>query len=163
MHDISDILNLYPQYDKVYGPYISDDGRKRIVLKKSGSRDYPSTTISYPKALKEIEMGRRLQEHETVDHHDRNKSNDETSNLIVIPRSTHSSLDVVRVKVQEMACVHCGTLFIPTSNQINTRSESKAGPFCSRRCTGSYGSKVQQTGEKMGRLKIEKTYFQLKK
>lgn len=163
MHDNSAILDLYPQYDKVYGPYTSKDGRKRIVLKKTGCRDGVSTTISYPKALKEIEIGRRLLSDETVDHHDRDKSNDENSNLIITHRNTHSSLDAIRVEVGPIACIHCGVEFIPTRNQINTRSESKAGPFCSKSCTGSYGAKVQQTGEKMGRLKIQKRYFQLNK
>lgn len=163
MHDNNAILDLYPQYDKVYGPYTSKDGRKRIVLKKTGCRDGVSTTISYPKALKEIQDGRRLSENETVDHKDRDFANNDPENLNVLDRQIHASLDSVRVQVDPVNCPTCGTSFIPNKNQIKSRSSDKAGPFCSRSCVGKYTIDLKNGSDKMLRTPVTKTYFRIDK
>ena len=163
MHDIGDILSLYPEYDKAYGPYSGKDGRKRIVLKKSGERNNPSRTISFPKALKEIELGKRLSSNETVDHQDRNKYNDDLINLNVIDRSTHASIDALRVRIDPINCPICDNVFIPNSDQIKTRDQEKAGPFCSKSCVGTYTANLRSGGSKIERMNLNKTYIRINK
>ena len=52
--DKEKLLELYPSYDSVLGPYDRDDGRKHVVLNNSslptGAKG-KLKTISYPKAL----------------------------------------------------------------------------------------------------------------
>ena len=65
------LLDLYPDYKYICGPYLRKDGRKQITLIGNNKRK----TISYPKALVEAHLGGRLSNDETVDHKDRNKQN----------------------------------------------------------------------------------------
>lgn len=164
--DKNKLLKLYPQYTSVLGPYKRSDGRKHIVLNNcslpNGTKG-KTKTISYPKALVESNLGRTLLPNETIDHHDRDKTNDDLNNLKIKNRSEHSSIDNIRVKVEPIECPQCGNTFTPTRHQITTRAESKAGPFCSRKCSGKYGKGVQNGDSPMDRNKIQKTYYQLNK
>lgn len=84
-HEI--ILNLYPGYDSVLGPYLRKDGRKHIVLNNTEApkgQKNKTKTISYPKALYETILNRRLNDNEEVDHKDGNKSNDHLNNYQLI-------------------------------------------------------------------------------
>ena len=84
--DNEKLLQLYPDYNKVHGPYSRPDGRKHVILNNTNipkGTQGKLKTVSYPKALKEIELGRVLDLDETIDHNDRNRSNDDTNNLIV--------------------------------------------------------------------------------
>lgn len=161
MFEKKEALKLYPEYDTVYGPYVGPDGRKRVVLKKSGAKENPTTTISYPKIIKEIELGRRLSVVETVDHDDRDKQNDDLLNLNILSRTEHASLDALRVKVQPVNCPICKTEFVPNINQRNT--QNKAGPFCSKRCAGVYSANVQNGGEPLNRVELIRTYYRVVK
>lgn len=93
MIDISKILLLYPSFNSVLGPYLRKDGRKHIVLNntalKTGNKN-KIKTISYPKALMEIQLGRKLLKDETVDHIDENKSNDDLNNLQILSRADNA-------------------------------------------------------------------------
>ena len=153
------LLDLYPDYKYICGPYLRKDGRKQITLIGNNKRK----TISYPKALVEAHLGRRLSNDETVDHKDRNKQNDDINNLAIIKRSEHSKLDAIYVKVDDMNCSTCGKLFKLSRSHHDTRSLSKAGPFCSKQCSGLYGAQVQNGAPKINRQKIYKEYYQLKK
>ena len=82
----------------------------------------------------------------TVDHLDRDKTNDDLSNLVVRPRSEHIKLDATRVKVSPVLCPICGTEFIPSKAQRSKYHSERAGPFCSRSCAGKYGKSVQMGG-----------------
>jgi endogenous inhibitor of DNA gyrase (YacG/DUF329 family) len=161
MFDKTDALMLYPEYDTVYGPYVGPDERKRVVFKKSGARTNITTTVSYPKLLKEIELGRRLSDNETVDHDDRDKKNDDPSNLKILDRSNHASLDARRVKVEPIPCPICDFVFVPNINQRNI--STKAGPFCSKRCAGIYSSNIKNGSEKMQRVELVKSYYRVDK
>ena len=153
------LLKLYPGYHTVFGPYLRNDGRKQVNLTGNNKR----TGISYPKALVEVHLGRRLSNDETVDHKDRNKQNDDINNLAIIKRKEHCKLDAIYVKVDDMNCSMCGKLFKLSRSQHDTRSLSKAGPFCSKQCSGLYGAQVQNGAPKINRQKIHKEYYQLKK
>lgn len=168
--DKEKLLELYPEYDSVYGPYTRQDGRKYIILNNSSvpSRSKErKRTVSYPKALVESNIGVRLLPNETIDHNDRNIDNNSKDNLIIRNKSEHSSLDAVRVKVELVSCVECGIIFEPSikqrSTQVGKGAPEPYGPFCSRSCTGKYGARVQNGGEKLTRKEVPKSYYRIKK
>ncbi len=166
--DKKTLLGLYPEYTSVLGPYFRPDGRQHVILNNAkapkGTKD-KTKTISYPKALKEIELKEKLKPDETVDHHDRDFTNNKLSNLKVKPLSTHVSEDALRISVKPVTCPICLTLFTPSVNQRNKQHATKeqAGPFCSKICAGKYGAKVQNGGVVLDRTPIEKTYYRIDK
>jgi hypothetical protein len=159
--DNNKLLELYPNYTSVLGPYKRKDGRKHVVLNNSnaskGTRG-KTKTISYPKALIEAKIGKRLEENQTIDHHDRNFLNDDENNLKIKDRSTHSSEDALRVQVDLVNCPICNKSFEPNQNQRNKKL-TVAGPFCSKQCSGKYGTLVQNEKVKLERIKINKRYY----
>jgi hypothetical protein len=160
------LLGLYPNYTSVLGPYIRPDGRKHVILNNTNAAKGTkgkTKTISYPKALKEIELNKKLNPDETVDHHDRDFTNDKLDNLKVKSRSEHSSQDAIRVKVEDVVCPQCQTSFTPNKNQMKSNID-KAGPFCSAKCKGTYGSDVQNgKTNKLTRNKVVKIYYRIEK
>ena len=82
-----DILKLYPEYNRVYGPYISKaDERSRVVLVGQETK----TTRLLGKVVLEVKLERRLSGNETVDHKDNNKKNDHKDNLQVLTRQENA-------------------------------------------------------------------------
>jgi hypothetical protein len=162
--DQSELLKLYPPYDKIHGPYTAKDGRLRIVLNNStlpNSARNKTKTISYPKALFESYHKQRLDPDDTIDHIDRNPLNNDMGNLRKIKRSLHIISDVIRVRVENVDCPICGISFRPTVNQYDNKAT--AGPFCSKSCAGKYGKSVQINGVVLQKTPIIKTYYQLDK
>ena len=153
------LLKLYPGYHTVFGPYLRKDNRKLVVL----SGDKIRKTISYPKALVEVHLNTRLREDDTVDHKDRNKQNDSIENLVVRRRKEHCKLDAVYVEVKDMNCSWCSKKIKLSRGQHDTRSLNKAGPFCSRSCSGHYGKSIQLGATPTKRQTIHKRYYQLEK
>lgn len=162
--DKQKLLQLYPDYNKVYGPYGRDDGRQHVILI---GRDIQGNeirrTVSYPKLLAEINLGRRLLDNETVDHQDRDFNNNDFSNFVIRPKAEHSSLDALRVRVGDVNCQICGESFTPTRNQLGERVSHKPGPFCSKKCASSYRFKVQNDFPQIERTHVEVTYYRLDK
>lgn len=128
---------------KVYGPYTRKDGRKHVILIDNKKR----RTVSYPRYLMEQKLGRTLTDDETVDHIDGDFTNDDPSNLRVISRKINALIGAKRLKSQTFACPMCGTKFTKSgralSDAITNAKRGKAGPFCSRRCQGRYGTDIQ--------------------
>ena len=158
------ILKLYPSYTSVLGPYKRKDGREHIVLNnnnlKKGDKN-KLKTISYPKAIMEVHLNRKLLENETVDHIDRNPLNNNLDNLQVLDRNLHSKIDVIRVKYEMVECYWCGEKFYPTTDQVNSEAN---GFFCSKYCTGKYGAAIQNGKiEKAPKKDIKKFYYQIDK
>jgi hypothetical protein len=129
--------------------------------------DKSRKTVSYPKYLVECELGRYLEDDETVDHIDGDFTNNDFANLQVLSRKEHVSLDVKRLKTQRFECPLCSDSFelkgSKLYNAAGNRKQGKAGPFCSRTCAGKYGAEVQN--ERMKRLsvsKIKKSYMTIK-
>lgn len=128
---------------KVYGPYKRrSDGRQIVVVKDD---DGYSRTISYPKWLLELQLGRKLDPNlETVDHLDSNFDNNDLSNLRIVPRSEHSADDTRRVKPVKFKCAWCKKEFERSPRLVRDKArKNKAGPFCSRNCAGKYSRKLQ--------------------
>jgi len=141
---------------KLYGPYQREDGRKHVILVfVDGSKK----TISYPKYLMEQHLGRALHpDLETVDHIDRDISNNDLSNLRVIDRASHAREDALYRDTIVSSCVWCGTEITLTKAQLCKRTMKKAGPFCGRSCTGKYGAYVQKGGSILDREVPDTTY-----
>jgi len=127
---------------KIYGPYARrSDGRKIvIVVDINGNR----RTVSYPKWIMELQLGRKLGPDETVDHWDSNIDNNDISNLRVVPRSQHSADDTRRVKLVKLICIWCNKEFERSPRLVRDKAKkNKAGPFCSRNCAGKYSRMLQ--------------------
>jgi hypothetical protein len=159
-----ELLKLYPDYTKVLGPYKRKDNRKHIVLNNSnlpkGDKN-KTKTISYPKALVESNIGRKLLPNETIDHNDRDFTNDSESNLIIKDKALHSSEDALRVKVEPIDCPVCLKSFVPTVHQRN--NSVGAGPFCSKSCVGIYRGYVGNGLKPIKRTELIKEYYRVEK
>ena len=127
---------------KVHGPYKRKDGRKHVIVVFI---DNTKKTISYPKYLLEQHLGRELDpDLETVDHIDRDFTNDELSNLQIKERVEHCMEDVTRVELIEIKCPICLKIVKKDAGQLaHNKKLGKAGPFCSKSCAGIYGAYVQ--------------------
>jgi hypothetical protein len=126
---------------KVYGPYTRGNGRQLvIVVDKNGVR----RTISYPKWIMELQLGRKLDSNETIDHWDSNIDNNNLDNLRIMPRDEHSADDTRRVKLVKFKCAWCDQDFERSPRLVRDKSrKNKAGPFCSRPCAGKYSRMLQ--------------------
>lgn len=127
---------------KVHGPYKRQDGRQIVIIvENNGTR----RTVSYPKWLMELQMGRKLDPNlETVDHIDSNFDNNDLSNLRIMPRDQHSADDTRRVKNVKFTCAWCDKEFERSPRLVRDKSKkNKAGPFCSRVCAGRYSRMLQ--------------------
>jgi hypothetical protein len=146
---------------KVYGPYTRADGRQHVILYDGKNR----RTMSYPKWLTEQRLGLTLKKEDTVDHVDRDVRNNRSDNLAVLERSVHASLDVTRVHRVSVKCIWCKQKFEVRPSQANRYTKlGKAGPFCSKICSGRYGAYVQQGGERFADRKLlEVKYFKMNK
>lgn len=122
-------MSVYDNY-QLYGPYRRNDGRMHVVLihhDSKGSID-DRKTVSYPKYLVETYLDRYLTSDETVDHIDGNFSNNDLSNLRIIPRSIHCKSHTCSRKQITLKCVICGTEFITDDiNRIICGNKSCAG------------------------------------
>lgn len=127
---------------KVYGPYRRNDGRQHVIVIDDGGEQ---RTVSYPKWLLELQLGRRLDPNtETVDHWDSDKENNDPANLRIMPREEHSREDTRRVKPVKFQCALCKKDFERSPRLVRDKArKNKAGPFCSRQCAGKYSRKLQ--------------------
>lgn len=149
------LLILYPEFDKVTGPYLRKDGRKHLCLnnsKLSKGNKNKTKTLSYPKALVEVRDNRRLLNNETVDHIDEDFTNDAIDNLQILSRMENAEktfkLNEERArKIFTGVCLECNIIFTKTLNHIkHNLKQGKAGPFCSRQCAGKHNQKIQALG-----------------
>lgn len=148
----------------VHGPYKRKDGRQHAIIinKDKNNKETSRRTVSYPKLIAEILLDGDVWSNETIDHFDRNFDNNDHSNLYIRKLSDHASLDALRVKVENAKCSYCNNIFTPSVTQRNTTKE-KAGPFCSRQCSGKYGSGVQNGSKVLVRKEVVKTYYHVDK
>ena len=128
----------------VYGPYCSRrDGRYRVVVYKNRKR----RTISYPKYLMELHLGRYLLPTETIDHIDGDVAHNTISNFRVLTRREHCRRDGIRNKPVTFVCPICGKSFCLVGLKLNTaktnRLHGRSGPFCSKKCRGQYSRGIQ--------------------
>lgn len=148
---------------KTYGPYLrKKDNRKYISIVRDGKR----TSMSYPKWLMEQHLGRKLLDDETVDHINRDKTDDRIENLQILDRINHSKLDSKRVYDVKITCSWCGKTVLKKARELaHSKKQKKAGPFCSRSCAGKYGASVQNGGSRIDRYSFtdKRDYYFLDK
>lgn len=141
---------------KILGPYLRKDGRKHVCIyfKKKWR------TVSYPKYLIELSIGRYLRKNETVDHRNNNFTDDSLDNLQIITRKKHAKLDAKRVKDIILICQVCNQAFTLTANKRANikRTTVKSGPYCSKQCAGFASHYLN----KYKKLIINTTYYRLK-
>jgi hypothetical protein len=156
-----DLKNLYGNNIVIYGPYIrKSDSRAiaQVCYYEEGKK--VSITKLYAKFKLEISLKRILTKEETVDHIDNNPLNDEFYNLRILSRKENASYSVKRRVLPEAACVFCSKKFTLSVSQVSKRSEDTAGPFCSKQCTGKYGSLIQNLKIKvLARVLPNLTYY----
>lgn len=125
----------------VYGPYVRKQDKRQIVRIVIGKK---ITTSLYSRYLVEIKIGKILPENETVDHIDRDLTNDMIENLRIIDRPTHSKEDIKRVKPVLCKCKLCGKEFYREASQLKSNALfGCSGPYCSRSCSGKAGREIQ--------------------
>lgn len=127
----------------IYGPYVRKDGRKHVVLVYS---DGFKTSRSWPRYLLETKLGRDLEDWETVDHIDGDKSNDSPDNLQALSRPDNSRKSAFSV-IGLHKCKWCGSDFQLSVSQRSKRELKTLNRFCSKSCSGFYGKSIQMGGE----------------
>lgn len=152
---------------KVFGPYYCNKQKRYFVqyIFADGKKRF----LQYAKYLMEQNLGRILTKDEIVDHIDRDRENNSLDNLRIVTISKSSKEDVKRVKQIEITCVLCKEKVFKSARNLNHNANlGKAGPFCSRKCSGKYGVLIQNN--KMEKLKTqpqvpvsEREYFHLDK
>lgn len=139
----------YEQY-KLYGPYKRKDGRLIVILVHKITKE--KTTVSYPKYVYETHYNITINTGYDVHHKDENPLNNEISNLELMEKSRHNRMHGLKQsskyeEIKKVKCVMCGIDFFMDKNQLRHRASAekkgKHGPFCSKSCTGKYGTDVQ--------------------
>lgn len=154
---------------KVFGPYIRKDLRMHVVIQDEKGK---LKTVSYPKYLVETFYKITLKQDETIDHIDRDFTNNKIDNLRIVPRSIHCKVDAKYVKYEPkiFKCPQCKKDFLIEDKKklryiIDTYKRNKVGPFCGKKCAGQYGAGVQNGKEKLSikNPEINKTGYYLEK
>lgn len=152
---------------RIYGPYTRKDGRQHIVAYSGSPMNWTRTTVSYPKFLMEIALGRLLDPvTETIDHIDGNWMNNDPSNLRIVPLNEHARDDSIVLILSKMACVFCGK-DVPEerlrwAHTNRYRLKKISGPFCSKQCSGKYGALRQKGYPKLLSVDIPIKYVKYK-
>lgn len=153
----------YADNFKIFGPYVRKDGRQIVIVV---DRNNKRRTVSYPKWLMEVHLGKQLDpDKDTIDHIDGDINNNDISNLQILPRAEHSRLDTRRSKPLKFNCAWCNEEFERLPSAIRDQSrKKKAGPFCSKKCAGKYSRMLQlKLIEKFPDQPIvESVYYKLK-
>lgn len=116
-------------------PYLRKDGRMLVSIKYGSRR---KTSVSYPKFLVEVHLGKYLTDAETVHHKDGNFSNNALSNLEVLKRDKHAQVHARMPDTKELYCAHCGEKFLRARRRLFYYSSGVkhvvSNPVCSVSC-----------------------------
>lgn len=112
-----------PHFDKKSGRYMV-----KLVNKVSKEK----RNITKARYLMENFLKRKLNRYETVDHIDKNKTNDVLENLQVLSLSDHAKLDAKRILEPKYYCVICESPLpkITTDRIKSIIKRGNSGPFC---------------------------------
>ena len=129
--------------EQIFGPYLSGkSGRPfMIIIDEEGNR----RTVSKARWIMEQHLGVKLDpDLHTIDHIDGNKTNDDLSNLQILPRQEHSAKDTRRVKLEKFICPECGEEFERSPRLIRDKAKKKRrGPFCGKSCSSRWARRMQ--------------------
>ncbi len=136
------LLSLYPEYNKILGPYKRSDGRNILVLVKNGSNtneNHRTLTLTYARALIECKLNRKLDKNEVVHHLDENKLHDSLDNLAVMARNSHGKQHFDKFIPYKKKCQVCGKEFTVDRKHHNNHMKGDAW-CCSKSCCGHLGA-----------------------
>ena len=127
------LLTLYIDYIKVYGPYIhSGLGRRVVYLIGKGNK---RKAITYARALLQIKESRLFDLDKTVDHIDNNKLNDSIENLQILSLKENAKKSNGDLGKEIYICQNCRNEFIyDVASYRKNRKANKSGPYCNRSC-----------------------------
>lgn len=124
-----------------YGPYKNRTGHWFYVdVTRHGRRSVP-----LHRDVMERYLGRKLEAEEVVHHKDGNKDNNAVSNLEVKDRRKHTSDHQAPAETVSITCAWCGSTAHKPARYIrhNQGKQKKRGPFCGKRCAGSWTRQEQ--------------------
>ena len=135
--------------------YECKDGRTRVYDPET------QKVRSYPRYLIEQHLGREVLPNEDVHHIDENPLNNDISNLEIIMHGEHQRRHAQKYFDKKVSCSCCGKEFVWTAKQQGDHARNVRRPnrkntgnvFCSKRCAGIYGRKVQEDA-KSGRIRM---------
>ena len=114
--------------------------------------DHPSRTknnyVLLHRVVMENHINRLLLPNEVVHHKDKNRYNNDISNLELLTKEEHNHLHSEERKKSwiPLVCPECGRIFFKRPNLFNW-SKSKQH-FCGRRCNGKYQQKHKWNNKK---------------
>lgn len=122
--------------EKIYGPYLRKDGRKHVIRISFGpdGKETGRRTQSYPRYLIEQSSNLNIPDDLTVDHINRDKTDDRINNYRLLPLKEHLRDDAVYRRSPSALCKGCGKAFELSRHQTSERAKNLPGPFCSRSC-----------------------------
>ena len=134
-----------PHFDpniKVRGVYLRKEDRRKLVYEReidSGKKRMKA----YARYLAEQHLGHYLPTETEVDHANRINDDDRHENLQLINVKDHWYADHPEIKTNDVICVYCNIIFSKTQKGNGYYvNNGKAGPFCSKKCQGHYGSSL---------------------
>lgn len=114
--------------------------------------DHPNRTknnyVLLHRVIMENHINRLLLPNEVVHHRDKNRYNNDISNLELLTKEEHNHLHSEEKKKPwiQLVCPECGKVFFKRPNLFNW-SKSKLH-FCSRQCNGKYQQKHNWNNKK---------------
>lgn len=150
---IARVSALHPGY-RIYGPYISADGRKRLTfrqiddegrVRKVGSRSF---SMAWSRAKMTAKLNRLLLKSEEVDHKNEDYTNDEFSNLQVLTVEDHLRKSGAENTRRQSARTHevcpcCEQKFLCRGDLKRAAEAKGRKPCCGRKCSSKMYAKNQ--------------------
>lgn len=143
-----EIKKIYQNKDGRYRAYIRDDNNKPHV-------------VSYPRLLLEQNLGIKLNPNDDVHHKDEDFTNNDISNLQVIPHGEHQKIHSLKYYDKDAVCEVCGKTFV----WIATRQRQYYNDLsrglnriisCSRKCSSIYGRYIQLGYDELEALELSR-------
>ena len=130
-----DKITVYQNKDKRYRAYIKET--KKVV--------------SYPRLLMEEKLGRPLAENEQVHHENENFEDNSPNNLKIELLGDHQRIHSQKYFDKIEICPFCRKEFLWTARMQRDYARNSSrnnlgiipGPFCSKRCSGSFSRQEQ--------------------
>lgn len=144
-----EIKKIYQNKDGRYRAYIRDDNNKPHV-------------VSYPRLLVEQNLHIKLDPNDDVHHKDEDFTNNDISNLQVIPHGEHQRIhNTAKYYDKEAVCEVCGKTFIWTATRqscyyIDLKRGLNRIVACSRSCSSIYGRYIQLGYDELEALELSR-------
>lgn len=106
--------------------------------------DGRTTTVYEHREVMEAILGRALLPGEHVHHRDGNRANNAPDNLELLTAAEHAHHHNPELPPLTLTCIRCGASFTRDRHwERSNRKRGKSGPFCGKRCAGSWSREQQ--------------------